>query len=152
MEAATEGGFIEFALDRGACTALVEAEDLVVEIEPVGDEGKTFDESPGALEIGLEVCVEVEVAVGAVVPPPLLPVGPNLSARPRPAVSLPLLRLPRLPPRPFPAGQPASRAGHSVARTNCCAPASSRTLSTAIRPVGRTIRHENPSGGSVRNH
>ena len=44
------------------------------------------------------------------------------------------------------------RPGIRWPETNCCAPASSRTLSTAIRPVGRTIRHENPSGGGVRNN
>ena len=69
-------------------------------------------------------------------------------ARGKPAASAP----PAAAVAPF-SGRSASVADpHSVARINCCAPASSRTLSTAIRPLGRTIRHENPSGGGVRSN
>src|SRR5713226_1195072 len=55
-------GLIEFALDGIDAAALVEAEDLVAEVQARGLEAKALGDSVAALDVKLSVGVEVDVA------------------------------------------------------------------------------------------
>ena len=54
--------------------------------------------------------------------------------------------------RALPAGQRTSTPANPVQEINCCAPVSSRTLSTGIRLRRRAIRYKNPSGAGIRSN
>src|ERR1700680_4252966 len=57
--------FVEFALSKILGAAVVEAEDLVVQIQTGGDRGEALSEINAALRVDLEVRVEVQVAKGS---------------------------------------------------------------------------------------
>src|SRR5229473_7423389 len=56
------GGLIKFALDRVDGVSLVEAENLVTEVEAGSLKAKALGDSVAALNVKLRVCVEVDVA------------------------------------------------------------------------------------------
>src|SRR5712692_3041039 len=59
-----DGGLIEFALNHVLRAAVVKTEDLVVDVEPVHDEGQAVTHFDATLGIELKVGIEVVVAEG----------------------------------------------------------------------------------------
>src|SRR5260370_2197712 len=57
-----DGRLVKFALDHVLGAAVIEAEDLIIDVKSIHDRGQAVPHSHATLGIELEVCVEVVVA------------------------------------------------------------------------------------------
>src|SRR5579885_754809 len=68
-ETGGEGGFVILALNHELGAALVKAEDFVVDVQAVHQEGQAVGHLDTALGVHLQVGVEINVAEGTFSPP-----------------------------------------------------------------------------------
>src|SRR5260370_8891574 len=57
-----DGRLVKFALDHVLGAAVIEAEDLIIDVKSIHDKGQAVPHSHATLGIELEVCVKVVVA------------------------------------------------------------------------------------------